>query len=78
VSADAEALFSQLRELTKRWTVYEDIPKSQQAECRAIGKQLNALGGTALMREAYYDAKAENPAASTVQAYWDGVGEWRW
>lgn len=40
--------------------------------------RLYALGGEALMREAYYDAKAENPAVTVIQAYWDGIGGWRW
>ena len=73
-----EVLFEELRWVTGLWTVYEDIPKSQQARCRVIGTKLNALGGEALMREAYYDAKAANQAATVVQAYWDGIGDWRW
>jgi hypothetical protein len=74
----SDELFGQLRELTKRWTIHEDIPKSQQYECREIGRKLNDAGGMRLMTEAYYDARGANPAASTVQAYWDGVGDWRW
>ena len=74
----SEALFAQLRELTRRWNTYEDIPRSQQLECRKIGTQLHAIGGEALMLDAYYDAKGQNLAASTIQAYWDGVGDWRW
>lgn len=69
---------AQLCELTKRWTIYEDIPKSQQHECREIGTRLWSLGGMNAMTQAYYAAKAENPAAITVQAYWDGIGDWRW
>ena len=73
-----DALFEQLRDLTKRWNRYEDIPKSQQAECREIGRKLLALGGEGMMREAYYDAKAANPEVHMIQAYWDGIGYWRW
>lgn len=69
---------TQLCELTKRWTTYEDIPKSQQYECREIGKRLWSLGGMNAMMQAYYVAKGNNLAASTVQAYWDGIGDWRW
>ena len=76
--ATRETAFAQLRELTKRWNAYEEIPMSQQRECREIGRVLNALGGMALMQEAYYDAHGENRCASVVAAYWDGIGEWRW
>lgn len=78
MSADIVALTAQLVELTKRWTTYEDIPKSQQSECREIGRKLHAIGGEGLMREAYYAATGPNRAACTLAAYWDGVGEWRW
>ena len=71
-------LFARLRALTRNWNDFEDIPRSQQLECTAIGKELNDLGGTALMREAYYDAKASNPHVHVIQAYWDGIGDWRW
>ncbi len=73
-----QSVIDQLCELTKRWTAYEDIPKSQQAECRNIGRVLHAIGEETLMREAYYTAKAQNPAASVVAAYWDGIGVWQW
>jgi hypothetical protein len=75
---EQERLIAQLCELTKRWTTYEDIPRSQQTECRSIGGQLDKLGGKALMIEAYYEAKAVNTAAFMIQAYWDGIGDWQW
>jgi hypothetical protein len=71
-------LFEKLKDLTKRWNAYEDVPGSQQAECRDLGKKLHAAGGMPLMREAYYEATAENRAASVIAAYWDGVGDWVW
>lgn len=71
-------LFTQLRELTSRWNDYEDIPRSQQRECQRIGEALNLLGGTKLMREAYYYAKGHNNSVHVIQAYWDGIGDWRW
>lgn len=71
-------LLAELRCLTKFWTIYEDIPVSQQRQCREIGRKLNELDGYPLMREAYYDAKGENPAASVIAAYWDGIGGWQW
>ena len=71
-------LFEELRRVTAMWNTYEDIPKSQQALCRQIGVRLHALGGEPLMREAYYHAKAANPAVTVIQAYWDGIGDWRW
>lgn len=76
--SEASVLFLQLLDLTKRWTPYEDIPGSQQSDCRDIGKKLHGLGGEALMREAYYEATAANRAASVIAAYWDGIGDWRW
>ena len=69
---------AQLLDLTKRWNEYEDIPRSQQLECRHIGEALNSAGGMKAMQDAYYAAKGQNRAASTIQAYWDGIGEWRW
>lgn len=77
-SKDGIALTEQLCSLTERWTIYEDIPGSQQAECREIGKKLNELGGVSAMRDAYYEAKGRNAAASSIQPFWDGVGDWRW
>lgn len=68
----------ELLNLTRHWTTYEDVPVSQKRKCKEIGTALNVAGGMPLMREAYYAAKAENPAASAVQAYWDGIGDWRW
>ena len=72
------ALTKQLCELTSRWTEYENIPNSQKAECHQIGSKLNAIGGIEVMRDAYYVAKDANRAASSIQPFWDGVGEWRW
>ena len=68
----------QLCELTKRWTAHEDIPKSQQHECRTLGRELHKRGGESLMREAFYVARGRNPAASVIQCYWDNIGDWRW
>ena len=73
-----ELLFGQLRSLTKRCNEFEDIPRSQQIECRQIGEQLHAIGGKSVMQEAYYDAKSFNRAASVIAAYWDKVGDWQW
>jgi hypothetical protein len=74
----AEDCVQQLCELTKRWTIHEDIPRSQQLECAEIGKRLNALGGMAAMQHAYYEAKNQNRAAATLAAYWHGIGDWQW
>lgn len=71
-------LIAQLVSLTSPWTTYEDIPGSQKSECQIIGKKLWNIGGMKLMQDAYYTAKNANPAASTIQAYWDGIGDWRW
>lgn len=71
-------LTEQLCDLTKRWTEWEDIPESQKSECRRIGKALNASGGMKAMQDAYYEAKGRNRAASSIQPFWDGVGDWRW
>src|SRR6185312_6509331 len=69
---DIAVLVSQLRELTKRWTAYEDIPRSQQYECRDIGRKLHALGAEGAMRDAYYEVTGRNRAATVVAAYFDG------
>jgi hypothetical protein len=74
---ERDQLFGHLRDLVKFWTLHEVPLSSQQSEAKRIGKALHALGGEALMREAYYDAKRSNRAASALQYYWDGIGEWR-
>ena len=71
-------LVEQLCELTSRWNDFEDIPESQQRECRKIGEGIHAEGGKQAMIAAYYEAKARNPHVHVIQAYWDGVGDWRW
>ena len=71
-------LLSELRKCTAMWNRYEDIPLSQQARTRELGELLYMAGREELMREAYYDAKRANPAAHMIQAYWDGIGDWRW
>jgi hypothetical protein len=73
-----QALTAQLIELTSRWTEYEDIAPSQKAECKSIVENLNKLGGMSAMQDAYYEAKGYNRAASSIQTFWGGVGEWRW
>lgn len=73
-----KAATEQLCELTKRWTTYEDIPRSQQEECRAIGRKLNACGGFKAMQDAYYEATSKNRAALVLAAYFDGIGDWIW
>lgn len=73
-----EALLQGLRELTKDWNEYDLVPKTEQAICRDYGESLCTEGGIELMQEAYYDAKSRNRAASVIQAYWDGIGDWRW
>lgn len=68
----------QLIELTKRWNNHEDVPRSQQIECRQIGERINATGGFDAMTEAYHAARAKNLSVHVIQAYWDGIGDWRW
>lgn len=75
---DPDALIEQLCDLTKRWNAHELIPESQKLECKRIGRELNAIGGIDLMREAYYAARAANPPVQIIQAYWDGIGDWSW
>lgn len=71
-------LTDELCALTLYWNDYEDIPQSQRIICREIGKKLHEAGGFRFMTDAYYHAKAQNRYASTIQAYWDGVGDWKW
>lgn len=72
------ALFKELVALSAEWNEHDLVPEAQKAQCRAIGQQLNTLGGMELMQGAYYHAKGRNRCASMIQAYWDGIGEWRW
>ncbi len=68
----------QLLELTKRWNNHEDVPRSQQLECKAIGKNLNHVGGMSAMQDAYREARAANKDVHVIQAYWHGIGGWQW
>ena len=78
IADDETTLFAELRNLTQFWNAHEDVPKSQQIECRKIGERINAKGGQALMVKAYYDAKSANRHVAVIQAYWNGVGDWVW
>lgn len=71
-------LTDELVNLTQFWNDHEDIPKSQQQCCRAIGRKLHEAGGLRYMTDAYYHAKARNRHVAVIQAYWDGIGAWRW
>lgn len=72
-----DALIEQLINLTSRWNAHEDIPKSQQIECRDIGKAIYGLGGMAAMQNAYRTAHGHNRAAHVVQLYWHDIGDWQ-
>ena len=76
--ASHRKLIDDLISLTQNWNDYEDVPTAQKLECRILGEKLHKEGGKALMRNAYYEAKDANRSCTVVQAYWDGIGEWRW
>jgi hypothetical protein len=79
MSASATRLIVELCDVTRDWDRHQKLlPLEQEVRARAIGMELYQLGGEALMQDAYYEAHAMNPAASIVQALWDGIGEWRW
>lgn len=71
-------LTDELINLTQFWNDHEDVPKSQQHACRSIGQRLYDAGGHRYMTDAYYHAKARNRHCTVIQAYWDGIGNWRW
>ena len=71
-------LAKSLCDLTKDWNQHDLVSKVDREKCRAIGEALNAEGGMEAMQDAYYIAKGENRAASSIQPMWDGVGDWRW
>jgi hypothetical protein len=74
---EVRALYDELLDLTREWTRHDRIlPNEERA--KAIGRRLHHLGGTPLMRMAYYHATGVNPAASVLSLLWDGIGEWRW
>lgn len=73
-----QLLANRLKSLTRDWNEHDLVPDIQKAECREIGEALNKLGGMRAMLDGFYAAKERNRCASVIQAYWDGVGEWRW
>ena len=75
---EIEQATADLIALTTHWTEHEDVPGSQEGKCKEIGRRLHELGGMHAMQEAYREAKATNRAASVVQAFWHGIGDWQW
>lgn len=71
-------LFARLHKCSRGWNQEDLVPDHQKRECRRIGEALNGIGGMDLMQEAYYHAKGENPNVHVIQAFWDGIGDWRW
>lgn len=78
MSETKNELFARLKALTRNWNQIDAVPRSQQEECKDIGKLIHAMGGEDAMREAYYAAKDANPYVCVIQAYWHGIGEWQW
>lgn len=71
-------LTCELIKISDEWTAHDLVPDRQKANVIRIGVALNSAGGMPAMQYAYYAAKNSNPHASVIQAYWDGIGEWRW
>lgn len=72
------SLASQLVALTKGWGAHTLVPDAEKNRAVEIGVALHAAGGKALMRAAYFSAKAVNRHATVLSAYWGGIGDWRW
>src|SRR5215831_3440072 len=53
MSATPDELFAELCKVTANWNRFDDIPDGQRAAVRSIGQKLHAIGGEAVMREAY-------------------------
>jgi hypothetical protein len=75
---DENTLTKQLIKLSESWNRYDLVPDDQKVEAARIGRELNTIGGMDAMQRAYYAAKQQNKDAGIVQAYWDGIGDWRW
>lgn len=73
-----QLLTARLHQLCHNWNEHDDVPRAQQEEARAIGTELNELGGYPAMLAAYDEVHAENKCACVLQAYWDNIGTWRW
>lgn len=78
MNPQAEILMANLCALTHNWNQTDDVPLDQQRTARAIGTELDRIGGYALMLEVYDEVHAQNPCACVLQAYWDNIGTWRW
>lgn len=72
------SLPAQLVALTKGWTQHTLVPDDEKNKAVEIGKALNETGGKALMRAAYFSAKASNKHAAVIASYWVGIGDWKW
>lgn len=70
-------LVGRLIEATASWRRDRAPPGSEMALVAEIGRRLDALGGIEMMREAYYEACAENRCPHDIQIAWDGIGVWK-
>ena len=76
MDSEAKALFDELRDLTKNWTRHNVMLSRNEA--REIGWKLYRLGGWPLMAQGYHFVTGINPAATTLLAIWNGIGDWDW
>lgn len=73
-----QLIVQKLKDLVKDWNEHDDVPLDQQHDARALGKELDRLGGYPAMLDAYDEVHAHNKCAAVLQAYWDNIGTWRW
>ena len=73
---DLDEVYDELYRLISFWTLHEDIRETERRTAVRIGKAFYDIGGERLMRDAYYNARARNRAASVLNLYWNGIGDW--
>lgn len=70
---------ARLLELARAWNDHDPIPDGHKAEVKAIGEQLHGKGGWPLMSKVYENVRKRSTVDSClIEAWWDGVGDWRW
>ena len=71
-------LIDELLKLTRYWNAYDLVGKEDQKRITEIGRELDKMGGYDLMLYAYRTVKSANRYVTAIQAYWDGIGAWKW
>jgi hypothetical protein len=64
--------------MAKLWNATDPAPPGHKQEVRSIGQHLHAKGGWDLMSAVYDHVRERRAYPHLIEAWWDGIGDWRW